>query len=174
MPMNTLRTALLALVVAAAFRAAAQPVYTFRVKVGIDRESVDSLGGRDRVVQLTEDMFRRVNRAFNYGAQLHAVYDFVVDWDAFYIYDGVSAEIGPDPQAPSRPRLSGGDGRLQIRSPRDGRRLVRRRDSGHLPFAHAQRPFQQPVRKERHRRHHPRVRPCAGRPRHLCHEGRRG
>ena len=46
MPMNTLRTALLALVVAAAFRAAAQPVYTFRVKVGIDRESVDSLGGR--------------------------------------------------------------------------------------------------------------------------------
>ena len=42
MPMNTLRTALLALVVAAAFRAAAQPVYTFRVKVGIDRESVDS------------------------------------------------------------------------------------------------------------------------------------
>ena len=37
MPMNTLRTALLALVVAAAFRAAAQPVYTFRVKVGIDR-----------------------------------------------------------------------------------------------------------------------------------------
>lgn len=53
MPMNTLRTALLALVVAAAFRAAAQPVYTFRVKVGIDRESVDSLGGRDRVVQLT-------------------------------------------------------------------------------------------------------------------------
>lgn len=92
MPMNTLRTALLALVVAAAFRAAAQPVYTFRVKVGIDRESVDSLGGRDRVVQLTEDMFRRVNRAFNYGAQLHAVYDFVVDWDAFYIYDGVSAD----------------------------------------------------------------------------------
>ena len=80
MPMNTLRTALLALVVAAAFRAAAQPVYTFRVKVGIDRESVDSLGGRDRVVQLTEDMFRRVNRAFNYGAQLRAVYDFVVDW----------------------------------------------------------------------------------------------
>ena len=66
MPMNTLRTALLALVVAAAFRAAAQPVYTFRVKVGIDRESVDSLGGRDRVVQLTEDMFRRVNRAFNW------------------------------------------------------------------------------------------------------------
>ena len=92
MPMNTLRTALLALVVAAAFRAAAQPVYTFRVKVGIDRESVDSLGGRDRVVQLTEDMFRRVNRAFNYGAQLRAVYDFVVDWDAFYIYDGVSAD----------------------------------------------------------------------------------
>lgn len=115
MPMNTLRTALLALVVAAAFRAAAQPVYTFRVKVGIDRESVDSLGGRDRVVQLTEDMFRRVNRAFNYGAQLRAVYDFVVDWDAFYIYDGVVGR--PDPQAPSRPRLSGGDGRLQIRSP---------------------------------------------------------
>ena len=33
MPMNTLRTALLALVVAAAFRAAAQPVYTFRVNL---------------------------------------------------------------------------------------------------------------------------------------------
>ena len=62
MPMNTLRTALLALVVAAAFRAAAQPVYTFRVKVGIDRESVDSLGGRGRGEQLSEEMFRGYNR----------------------------------------------------------------------------------------------------------------
>lgn len=26
------------------------------------------------------------------GLQLRAVYDFVVDWDAFYIYDGVSAD----------------------------------------------------------------------------------
>ena len=66
--MNTLRTALPPRVVAAAFRAAAQPaLYLSRVKVGIDRESVDSRCGRDRVVQLTEDMFRRVNRA-NYGA----------------------------------------------------------------------------------------------------------
>lgn len=83
---------MLAVLLAFAGHAAAQPVYTFRVKVGIDRESVDSLGGRDRVVQLTEDMFRRINRAFNYDGRFRAVYDFVVDWDAFYIYDGVSAD----------------------------------------------------------------------------------
>lgn len=71
---------------------AAQPVCTFRVKIGIDRESVDSLGGIERVHRLTEDMFRRVNRAFNYDARFRAVYEFVVDWDAFYIYDGVSAD----------------------------------------------------------------------------------
>lgn len=90
--MKTLHAALLAFALAFAARAAAQPVYTFRVKVGIDRESVDSLGGRERVVQLTEAMFRRIDRAFNYGAQLRAVYRFAVDWDAFYIFDGVSAD----------------------------------------------------------------------------------
>ena len=37
-------------------------------------------------------MFRRVNRAFNYDARFRAIYDFVVDWNAFYIYDGVSAD----------------------------------------------------------------------------------
>ena len=78
--------------VAFAGYAAAQPVCTFRVKVGIDRESVDSLGGRERVVRLIEDMFLRINRAFNYDGRLRAVYDFRVDWDAFYIYDGVSAD----------------------------------------------------------------------------------
>lgn len=71
---------------------AAQPVHTFRVKIGIDRESVDSLGGRERVVELTKDMFRRVNRAFNLDARFKSVYDFVVDWDAFYIYDGISTD----------------------------------------------------------------------------------
>ena len=54
--------------VAFAGYAAAQPVCTFRVKVGIDRESVDSLGGRERVVRLIEDMFLRINRAFTMGA----------------------------------------------------------------------------------------------------------
>ena len=116
MPMNTLRTALLALVVAAAFRAAAQPVYTFRVKVGIDRESVDSLGGRDRVgatgrrsVPARQPCFQLRGAAAcglrfrgGLGRLLH-----------------LRRRVGrPDPQAPSRPRLSGGDGRLQIRSPR--------------------------------------------------------
>ena len=72
--------------------AMARPVYTFRVKIGIDRESVDSLGGRERVLQQIEEMFRRINRAFNYDARFQAIYDFVVDWDAFYIYDGLSTE----------------------------------------------------------------------------------
>lgn len=170
MPMNTLRTALLALVVAAAFRAAAQPVYTFRVKVGIDRESVDSLGGRDRVVRLTEDMFRRVNRAFNYGAQLRAVYDFVVDWDAFYIYDGVSADQIRKPH-PDHDYLVVMDG-YKSDPRRDGRRLVRRRDPRPSTIRARTTTVSTAVREERHRRHHPRVRPCAGRPRHLCHEGR--
>ena len=62
-----MRTTLLAAMVAFAGYAAAQPVCTFRVKVGIDRESVDSLGGRERVVRLIEDMFLRINRAFNYA-----------------------------------------------------------------------------------------------------------
>lgn len=46
----------------------------------------------ERVVRLIEDMFLRINRAFNYDGRLRAVYDFRVDWDAFYIYDGVSAD----------------------------------------------------------------------------------
>ena len=74
------------------FTAAAQPVYRFSVKVGIDRESVDSLGGRERVEALTRDMFRRINRAFNQSGRFDGVYDFAVDWDAFYIYDGISTE----------------------------------------------------------------------------------
>lgn len=79
-------------VVAFACTAVAQPQYRFTVKVGIDRESVDSLGGRDRVVALTRDMFRRINRAFNQSGRFAAVYDFAVDWDAFYIYEGLSTE----------------------------------------------------------------------------------
>ena len=80
--------------------AAAQPVHRFSVKIGIDRTSVDSLGGLDRVRRLTEDMFRRIDRAFNYDGRFRARYEFVVDWDAFYVYDGLSTdEIGkPHPE----------------------------------------------------------------------------
>ncbi|WP_196017018.1 hypothetical protein [Alistipes senegalensis] len=90
--MKILRILLLAAAVASVDRAVSQPVHTFRVKIGIDRESVDSLGGRDRVIRHIEEMFRRVNRAFNYDARFRAIYDFVVDWNAFYIYEGVSAD----------------------------------------------------------------------------------
>lgn len=37
--------------------ASAQPIYRFSVKVGIDCESVDSLGGVDKVKQKIEYMF---------------------------------------------------------------------------------------------------------------------
>lgn len=70
----------------------AQPVYRFSVKVGIDSESVDSLGGPEKVRTLVQDMFKKVNRAFNHGGQFAALYDFYVDWDAFYIYKGISTE----------------------------------------------------------------------------------
>ncbi|UYU82707.1 hypothetical protein KQP77_06080 [Bacteroides thetaiotaomicron] len=72
--------------------ASAQPIYRFSVKVGIDCESVDSLGGVDKVKQKIEYMFKRVNKAFNHTRQFDAVYDFEVDWEAFYIYDGISAK----------------------------------------------------------------------------------
>ena len=72
--------------------ASAQPIYRFSVKVGIDCESVDSLGGVDKVKQKIEYMFKRVNKAFNQTRQFDAVYDFEVDWEAFYIYDGISAK----------------------------------------------------------------------------------
>lgn len=69
----------------------AQPIYRFSVKVGIDRESVDSLGGVGKVKQKIEYMFKRVNKAFNQTRQFDALYDFHVDWGAFYVYDGISA-----------------------------------------------------------------------------------
>ena len=77
--------------VAFAGHAAAQPVHAFRSsrhrpRVGSIRSAAAS------VVRLIEDMFLRINRAFNYDGRLRAVYDFRVDWDAFYIYDGVSAD----------------------------------------------------------------------------------
>lgn len=75
-----------------AFTAVAQPINRFTVKVGIDCQSVDSLGGVDNVKRQIVKMFTRVNRAFNYNRQFNAIYDFVVDWDAFYIYDGISTD----------------------------------------------------------------------------------
>ena len=69
-----------------AVSAAAQPVHRFTVKVGIDCESVDSLGGEANVRKQITRMFDKVNRAFNHSRRFNAVYDFVVDWDAFYIY----------------------------------------------------------------------------------------
>lgn len=80
--------------------AQAQPVHRFTVKIGIDRESVDSLGGRENVVRHIGDMFRKINKAFNYDARFAAIYDFVVDWEAFYIYDGISLDevMKPHPQ----------------------------------------------------------------------------
>lgn len=85
-----LLTAILAL--ASGFFSQAQPVYRFSVKVGIDCESVDSLGGPEKVRNLVQDMFKKINRAFNHGGQFAALYDFYVDWDAFYIYKGISTE----------------------------------------------------------------------------------
>ena len=70
----------------------AQPVHRFSVKIGIDRTSVDSLGGQERVVHLIKDMFRQVNKAFNYDNRFAAIHHFEVDWDAFYIFDGLSTE----------------------------------------------------------------------------------
>ena len=70
----------------------AQGIYRFSVKVGIDAESVDSLGGEQRVRSLVADMFRQINRAFNHPRRFKGVYDFAVDWDAFYIYKGISSE----------------------------------------------------------------------------------
>lgn len=70
----------------------AQPVYRFSVKVGIDAESVDSLGGLDRVKPMVEKMFSDINYAFNHTRRFKAVYDFHVDWDAFYVYRGISTE----------------------------------------------------------------------------------
>lgn len=70
----------------------AQPIYRFSVKVGIDCQSVDTLGGLDRVKPMVKDMFEKINRAFNHTGQFEALYDFVVDWDAFYVYDGVSTD----------------------------------------------------------------------------------
>lgn len=75
-----------------ALSAGAQPLCRFSVKVGIDRHSVDSLGGEERVREHIRSMFREVDRAFNYERQFRAVYHFDVDWDAFYIYDGVSLD----------------------------------------------------------------------------------
>lgn len=70
----------------------AQPVYTFKIKVGIDRETINTLGGFEKVKQMTRDMFKKVNRAFNYNAQFVAIYNFELDYDAMYIYDGPSNE----------------------------------------------------------------------------------
>lgn len=68
-----------------------QPVYTFSVKVGIDRETVDTLGGEGAVREKCRRMFERINGRFNNG-QLDGIYDFQVDWDAFYIYEGNSRD----------------------------------------------------------------------------------
>lgn len=74
------------------FQAQGQPVYRFSVKVGIDSESVDSLGGLENVKSELTRMFKRVNRAFNYERQFEAVYNFEIDWDAFYVYSGISTD----------------------------------------------------------------------------------
>lgn len=75
-----------------AVSAFAQPVHRFTVKVGIDSHSVDSLGGEANVRKQVVKMFDRINKAFNHTRRFNAVYDFVVDWDSFYIYDGLSTE----------------------------------------------------------------------------------
>lgn len=88
MKKSVLATILLA---AVCWSMTAQPLHRFTVKVGIDCESVDSLGGEANVRHQITRMFDKINRAFNHTRQFDAVYDFVVDWDAFYIYDGISA-----------------------------------------------------------------------------------
>lgn len=73
----------------------AQPVYRFTVKVGIDSQSVDSLGGLDHVKRNLKQMFHEINKAFNYDRRFQAYYNFDVDWDALYVYEGSSRdEVG--------------------------------------------------------------------------------
>lgn len=67
----------------------AQPIYRFTVKIGIDRPTADHLGGREAVVKKTEKMFERINKVFNNEViGIKGIYNFVVDYDSLYIYEG--------------------------------------------------------------------------------------
>lgn len=71
----------------------AQPVYRFTVKIGIDKETSEHLGGEDIVRQRTVKMFETINRAFNYNAGklgITGCYCFVPDMDSLYVFDGSS------------------------------------------------------------------------------------
>ena len=71
----------------------AQPVYRFSVKIGIDRETTDHLGGEAVVRERVVKMFGTINRAFNYNADklgITGYYDFVPDMDSLYIFAGSS------------------------------------------------------------------------------------
>lgn len=90
--MKKILTSVLFLMLLGAGMTSAQPVYRFSIKVGIDSQTVDSLGGIERVRPMVRDMFEKVNRAFNHTRQFNALYDFAVDWDALYVFDGISTE----------------------------------------------------------------------------------
>lgn len=71
----------------------AQPVYRFTVKIGIDKETTEHLGGENVVRERVVKMFETINRAFNYNSGKLGItgwYDFVPDMDSLYIFDGSS------------------------------------------------------------------------------------
>lgn len=67
-----------------------KPAYTFSVKAGIDKETVNFLGGEEKVRASLKQMFDTINYRFN-DTCFYASYHFSIDWNAFYIYDGPSA-----------------------------------------------------------------------------------
>jgi len=77
----------------------AQPVYRFTVKIGIDKETADSLGSYGEVSKRVVKMFQTINAAFNNEALgITGYYDFVPDMDSLYIYEGSSGvERKPHP-----------------------------------------------------------------------------
>jgi hypothetical protein len=66
-----------------------RPSYKFSIKVAIDKETVDSFGGMERIKPRLKEMFDTINSRFNNNS-FYALYDFAVDWNAVYIYDGAS------------------------------------------------------------------------------------
>lgn len=78
--------------VSSVLTAAARPQYRFSVKVGVDTHTIDSLGGLDWVKKETARMFNRINEAFASDERFVGEYSFEVDWDAFYVYDGISTK----------------------------------------------------------------------------------
>lgn len=70
-----------------------QPICRFTVKIGIDKETTEYLGGENVVRERVVKMFGTINRAFNYNAdKLGSAcwYEFAPDMDSLYVFDGSS------------------------------------------------------------------------------------